>query len=145
MWRLSGKNHPVKNLLWQILLTKGMHSFGCKYKNSLDKIFSLFWRKKIITNWTGLKLKIVLRNFLREKMLVICTDNNSSRDGLEINNCSRMQYPLICKNIYPCLGGLPGSPKFPRDHYIIGDIKSLLDLKNLGHFMSHPNSSIGLV
>ena len=43
------------------------------------------------------------------------------------------------------LYGPPGSPKFPRDHYLIGDIKSSLDLKNQLHFMSHPNSSVGLV
>ena len=43
------------------------------------------------------------------------------------------------------LDGPPGSPKFPCDHYVIGDIKSLLHLKNLGFLMSHPNSSVGLV
>ena len=43
------------------------------------------------------------------------------------------------------LDGPPGSPKVPGDHYIIGDIKSLSDLKNLNNFMSHPNSSVGLV
>ena len=42
------------------------------------------------------------------------------------------------------LDGPPGSPKFPRENYIIGNIKSLLHLKNLNHLMSHPNSSVGL-
>ena len=43
------------------------------------------------------------------------------------------------------LDGPPGSPKFPRDHYIIGDVESLLHLKNLHQLMSHLNSSVGLV
>ena len=43
------------------------------------------------------------------------------------------------------LDGPPGSPKVPRDHYIIGDIKSLLDLKNPILLISHPNSSVGKV
>ena len=42
------------------------------------------------------------------------------------------------------LDGPPGSPKFPHDHYIIGDIKSLSILKNLFILSSHPDSSDGL-
>ena len=43
------------------------------------------------------------------------------------------------------LDGPPGSPKYPRDHYIIVNMKSLLYLKNLVYLMYHPNSSVGLV
>ena len=38
----------------------------------------------------------------------------------------------------------PGSPKFPRDHYMIGDTKCLFSLKKLLLLMSHPDSSDGL-
>ena len=40
------------------------------------------------------------------------------------------------------LDGPPGSPEYARDHYIIGNMKSLLYLKNLVHFMYHPNRGI---
>ena len=43
------------------------------------------------------------------------------------------------------LDGPPGSPKIPREHYIIGNIRSLWHMKNLNTFLSHPNSSVGLV
>jgi len=43
------------------------------------------------------------------------------------------------------LDGPPGSTKYPQDHYIIVDMKSLLYLKNLINPMYHLNSSIGLM
>ena len=43
------------------------------------------------------------------------------------------------------LDGPSGSPKFQPDHYIIGDIKYLLDLKNLIDIIHYLDSSNGLV
>ena len=42
------------------------------------------------------------------------------------------------------LDGPPGSPKFLGDHYIISDIKFVLDLKNLVIITSSLNSLVGL-
>ena len=57
-------------------------------------------------------------------------------------------YPIDPKYLFcdapRVLDGPPGSPKVPRDHYIIGDIKLLLCFKNLESLMSHHNSSDGL-
>ena len=57
-------------------------------------------------------------------------------------------YPLDPKYLFcdapRVLDGPPGSLKFPHDHYIIGDIKSLLHLKNLAFFITCSNSSVGI-
>ena len=58
-------------------------------------------------------------------------------------------YPLDPKYLFydapRVLDGLPGPPKVSRDHYIIGDLKLLLDLESLHNLTCHPNSLVGLV